>query len=303
MAVAINTYNVVGNYNAGTEQSPDWKNVWTASFECDTVADLATLDPTSSSFAFPSIILTMPSTAHIIEGNLKYALKSDGTWVIQDESPFKDVYTKTETDNAIAQAVNDVESDIHDVEIVANRHDSVIDWMLNVGGAKNFMPNESGSNTAIGNTWYVCPISLPAGNYIVHFDTVHSTNTDTPRQGRVAFMDANSDPTASYKYVEFDANGDATNVNLSMTINNNNTTQFRLYPAQTYAASTGDEVTFTGCGIIPADLYNQSAVIPPYTPTLRQLYELVLSYHSGRSVNSVNQSLTRLSNDDQQSER
>ena len=268
-----------------------------ANIECDTVADLP------STTYFDGSTLAKGSKAHVIQGNVKYMLNSSGTWEIQDESPFKDVYTKTETDNAISQAVNDVETDIHDVEVIANRHDSVIDWMLNVGGAKNFMPNESGSNTAIGNTWYVCPITLPAGNYIVHFDTVHSTNTDTPRQGRVAFMDTNSNPTASYKYVEFDANGDATNVNLSMTINNNDTTQFRLYPAQTYAASVGDEVTFTGCGIIPEELYNQSSVIPPYTPTLRQLYELVLSYHSGRSVNSVNQSMTRLSNDDESSER
>lgn len=101
MAVAINTYNVVGNYNAGTTEEPDWKNVWTASFECDTVADLATLDPTSASFAFPSVILTMPSTAHIIEGNLMYAMKSDGTWVIQDEASRMNVYTKPEIDSML----------------------------------------------------------------------------------------------------------------------------------------------------------------------------------------------------------
>lgn len=297
MAVSIKTYQSKGSMNFGTTQTPVYKELWNAEFECDTISDLSVLNPLESNFAFPSVMLMVPSIAHIIEGNLKYAMKSDGTWELQEESPFKDIYTKSQTDAAIAQAVNDVESDVHDVEVIATRHDAVIDWMLNVGGAKNFMPNDSGSNTAVGNTWYVCPISLPAGNYIVHFDTVHSTNTDTPRSGRIAFLDSNSDPTASYKYVEFDANGDATNVNIQVTINNDSTTQFRVYPAQTYQASVGDEVTFTGCGIIPEALYNQSAAIPPYTPTLRQLYELVMSYHSGRGV-TLNQSQRELSRDD-----
>ena len=239
-----------------------------AIFECDDVSDL----PSQIMGAYE---LIMGCKAHVIATNKWYCMQSDGTWVKQDESPFSDVYTKSETDAAIAQAVNDVETDIHTVEVVVNRHDSVINWMLNIGGSKNLMPESSGSNTAQSNTWYTCPLSLPAGNYIVHFDTVHSTNTDTPRSGRIAFTDSNGNATASYKYVEFDATGNATNVNIQVTINNDSTTQFRVYPAQTYQASVGDDVTFTGCGIIPKELYNQSESIPPYTPTLRQLYEIV----------------------------
>jgi hypothetical protein len=40
----------------------------------------------------------MGSEAHIIEDNTIYKLKSDGTWVKQDEASRMNVYTKDETD-------------------------------------------------------------------------------------------------------------------------------------------------------------------------------------------------------------
>lgn len=42
------------------------------------------------------------STAYVIDEAATYLMKSDGTWVKQEESPFKDVYTKSETDAIIA---------------------------------------------------------------------------------------------------------------------------------------------------------------------------------------------------------
>ena len=42
------------------------------------------------------------SSAYVIGESANYIMKSDGTWVKQEDSPFKDVYTKSETDALIA---------------------------------------------------------------------------------------------------------------------------------------------------------------------------------------------------------
>lgn len=68
--------------------------------EGDTLSDLPGVND------FDGITLVCGSEFHCIQDNTIYAMKSDGTWVIQDEASRMDVYTKAETDTAIETAVN-----------------------------------------------------------------------------------------------------------------------------------------------------------------------------------------------------
>ena len=67
--------------------------------ECDTTADLPNQLYTDTGEA--QVVLVMGSTAHIIEGNLIYEMKSTGVWEIQDEASRMNVYTKPEVDQLL----------------------------------------------------------------------------------------------------------------------------------------------------------------------------------------------------------
>lgn len=124
MAVNVKNYEQKGVINYGTEENPDNRVLWTAELECDTVADLAVLNPLdTSTFIYPSVMFVLPTTAHIIDGNKMYAMKSDGTWVIQDEASRMDVYTTAEVNQLLtdmADAQSNVDYD-QNKEIQLNR--------------------------------------------------------------------------------------------------------------------------------------------------------------------------------------
>jgi hypothetical protein len=86
----LNTKNPENDYTTG-------KRIITAHFECDTVSDLPALVQST-------YIVRIGSTAHIIENNSKYAVKSDGTWCVQETGT--DVYTKSEVDNLLLGKAN-----------------------------------------------------------------------------------------------------------------------------------------------------------------------------------------------------
>jgi hypothetical protein len=157
-------------------------------------------------------------------------------------------------------------------------------------GAKNRMPVASGSNTEQSDTWFSAPISLPAGDYVVFFEDFYSSNTDNPRKGRIAFLDgtASQNPTASFQYVDYDNTGHATNAAVEVTINNNDTATIRFYPAQTYAASTGDTVSFTNCMVCSKAAWEISHKFVPYCPSLSELYAMI--QNSGNRVLMVSAS-------------
>lgn len=67
----------------------------------DTASDLSSVTPTyfQSDYGFT---LACGSIANVVADSTEYKMQSDGTWVLQETSPFKDVYTKSETDALIA---------------------------------------------------------------------------------------------------------------------------------------------------------------------------------------------------------
>lgn len=270
MAVAINTYNVVGNYNAGTEQQPDWKNVWTASFECDTVADLATLDPTSASFAFPAVILTMPSTAHIIEGNLMYAMKSDGTWVVQDEASRMNVYTKPEIDSMLEDYTTTAQqnlidaaqdADIDNLQATDTVHLNALKWIVDNGNVKNLCPTPSATATAN----YTIDMPLAAGSYVVQFGSITSTDTEYTTCQVIALNGATVVSTSPQLQMERGTNVHGT-INVGSTAN-----KLQIYASRTGTAATGDTLTFSDLMVCVPELYAISTKYVPYAQTNLEL--------------------------------
>lgn len=68
----------------------------------DTAADLPNDDVFETAWG---ITLALGSICYVIDESAEYRMQSDGTWVKQEDSMFKDVYTKTETDDAITDAI------------------------------------------------------------------------------------------------------------------------------------------------------------------------------------------------------
>lgn len=77
-----------------------------ASVECDAESDLPSVS------YFSGWILDKGSIAHVIAGNTRYELDSYGAWILQEDSPFKDVYTKAQV-NAL---VNDLDTTIGNLD-------------------------------------------------------------------------------------------------------------------------------------------------------------------------------------------
>lgn len=82
----LNTQNPENDYTTG-------KRIITAHFECDTVSDLPALVQST-------YIARIGSTAHIIENNSGYAVKSNGVWCVQETGT--DVYTRSEIDTLLS---------------------------------------------------------------------------------------------------------------------------------------------------------------------------------------------------------
>ena len=86
----LNVQNPENDYTTG-------KRIITAHFECDTVADLPALVQST-------YIVRIGSTAHIIENNSRYSVKSNGVWCVQETGT--DVYTKSQIDNLLSEKAN-----------------------------------------------------------------------------------------------------------------------------------------------------------------------------------------------------
>lgn len=78
-------------------------SVLNAGISCDTTADLP-----AQAGGLTGYYLEQGSTAHVIEDNTIYTINSSGAWVLQETSPYKDVYTKSQVDSL----VNDIDSSI-----------------------------------------------------------------------------------------------------------------------------------------------------------------------------------------------
>lgn len=235
-------------------------NVSVMSIFVDSAADLTGL------VQYEDIHFQLGSDALDVSTGNKYRMKSDGTWVLQPDNMWQNVYTKSEVDNIVTR----IDSDIADAENdVSDLHSALVD-VVNSGG-KNKMPVASGQSTP-PTRWVNVPVVLSPGTYRVSFGNLTSTDTDDT-VCQACFL---SGSTQVSNWLSFER---GTNVHSGICTITADTTIFRLYPAGSYASSEGDTVTFDQCMICDNALWEVSPEYTPYCPTLYELYQLVKSYH------------------------
>lgn len=88
-----------------------------------------------------------------------------------------------------------------------------------------------------GSTWISIPIELPAGNYVLHFDTLSSTASGTTCQ--TVFFAADNSEASSYIYP---TRGNNITFDVMVT---KTTSYLRIYAGDSYAHSTNFTVEFT----------------------------------------------------------
>lgn len=117
-----------------------------ADLEVDSDADFANL-----STDFPNALFIMSSRAHSISDNKKYMLDSSGNWVEQDESPFSDVYTKSQVDSLLSDIDATISLVDHRVDDVQGEISKLVDQ-----GAKNMLNvYNTQTQTIAGITWTI----------------------------------------------------------------------------------------------------------------------------------------------------
>lgn len=154
-----------GTVNVGTEVEPVYKPVIWVYLELDSEADLANLDPSSQDYPFSNYALISGSEAHVIEGNTMYMMKSDGTWVLQEDPMFSGIYTKSEIDDMIsdiddiqtAQAVSirDLQYDVEALQQADRVTDGRIAKMVDQGAKNLLNVYDIQTQTINGITWTI----------------------------------------------------------------------------------------------------------------------------------------------------
>jgi hypothetical protein len=235
-------------------------NVSVMSIFVDSAADLSGL------VQYEDIHFLLGSDALDVSTGNKYRMKSDGTWVLQPDNMWQNVYTKNEVDNIVTR----IDSDITDVENdVSDLHLALSD-VINSGG-KNKMPVASGQSTP-PTRWINIPVVLAAGTYRVFFGDLQSDDTDS-NLCQACFLDSSN--TQVSNWLTFTR---GTDVSAQANITGE-TAILRLYPSDSYAHSQNDTVTFDRAMICDKVLWDISNEYVPYCPTLYELYQLVKSYH------------------------
>lgn len=162
--------------------------------ECDDIADLPSVN------YFTGFVLDKESIAHVINGNQKYMLNSQGVWMLQEDPLFSGIYTKSEIDSmfsdvddiqtAQAVSIRDLEYDVQDLQSANNATNGRLGKLVDEG-AKNIL-NWSATTSTIQNVTFTIndddrtvstsgtanqraqkplnfniPSTLPAGQYVL----------------------------------------------------------------------------------------------------------------------------------------
>ena len=252
-------------------------------FECDTVSDIPTKDQFLST---KNVTLAMTSTAHIIQTDEDYEMKSDGTWVkqkdksstisIDAENVNYDNTTSGLTADNVQDAIDELkdDNDTQDRALVelygedANQQVE-INYAINTG-CKNYCPYDNLIATQATTILSDQPINLPAGTYILTF-----TYTATTGSSSFRFL---NDGTSILNFTVTNTSSGKASKEFTLDTDAN---QLRLY--------TSVANTYTDVMIRSKDVRN--ATFKPYAPTNRELYEMILALQSSLGLRSVQRSL------------
>lgn len=120
-------------------------------------------------------------------------------------------------------------------------------------GKKNLLMTNNGTSSV----WIDVPADAPAGEYVIHFDSLESTDTDATTCLLMAFGN-NFEQTSEYYY--FPRGNDITKT----IILNEHTSVIRLYCANSYQQSSGDTITLTNAMLCTKNDWSISTRYMPY---------------------------------------
>lgn len=124
-----------------------------------------------------------------------------------------------------------------------------------------------------GSAWINIPIELPAGNYVLHFDTLSSTASGTTCQ--TVFFAADDSEASSYIYP---TRGNNITFDVMVT---KTTSYLRIYAGDSYVHSTGFTVEFTNLLVAKKESWEASSKV--YQPYAMTNYELTAAIKALRA--------------------
>lgn len=226
----------------------------------DTDADLTGLT------TFDSIKILQGSTAEDISTGNKYAMQTNGTWILQPNSSitinvpdFDSLETRMDSAEGRLDAAED---DISDLDSSDTKQTAALLKLINTGG-KNYSP----VNTTSGTLRLIIDLNAPAGDYILYIGDLQSTDTDTS-VCLITIYDGNGNTL----YNGGSTRGTEKQIPINLTAT---ATKIYIYASDNYSHSSGDTVSITNLMLCNKVDWDMTQTYEPYCPTLDQLYALV----------------------------
>ena len=252
--------------------------------ECDTFSDLPAMlykDDQTASFT-----LEMGSLAHVIETNKQYQMQSDGTWVEQIPEASNYFYTKTEIDDMVSDINDDIQSvedDVTALQTQQGKDITMIDNLINEAGKQRInltattQTIDTVTLTQEADGTYTISSSGPTTQQVVF--TLGTALLHTGVQYIISGISGGSNTTYFLNYTQSSATG-TSNQNIyaggySITVGEvERTSEVKLY------IRSGQEINTTISPMISEKRwYDYDPSFTTYVPTLKDLYDMVKSYH------------------------
>lgn len=247
-------------------------SVLNAGISCDTTADLP-----AQAGGISGYYLEQGSTAHVIADNTTYTINSSGTWVLQDTSPFSNVYTKTEVENLLTPITDDITT----LYIADSDIRSEIAALINEGAKNRLNVFSTASQTINGITWTINSDGTVTANGTA---TANSFLYLIPNNSNIAF---NKETVIS----GCPAGGSATTYEIQVAMQGGTTYHdygdgefipfdyvYRYFVCCVRNGKTANNLTFRPM-ICDSWKYVLTPLFVPYSPTNAEIMSIIRSYH------------------------
>ena len=144
------------------------------------------------------------------------------------------------------------------------KHAAALAELIN-SGAKNYLTTSSGSGTKS----VAIDVNLPAGEYVVSFGSLTSTDTDYTTCQIIALNGASVVSASPQLQMERGSNVHGT-ITLTSAAK-----KIEIYASKTGTGATGDTVTFSNGMVCLPEAYAITTDFVPYCPTLPELYAMI----------------------------
>lgn len=241
--------------------------------ECDTTSDLPAT-PTS----ITGLTLEIGSRAHIIEDNTKYCMQADGTWKLQENSMYQNVYTKSEVDDLIDgldNRIDAIETDYQDITYMIGK---LID-----GGAKNIL-----------NVWGQTSQTISDIVWTINADgTVRAQGTASANSVLYIWRNAFPPPAITESIVVSGCPAGASDSTYDIAYTSTASGTISITTPQTISQAIAATTTRLALRVYSGQTvdivfkpmvcryreYQYSTEFVPYSPTNAELYQIIRSYH------------------------